>query len=170
MTTGAPKDNRCALALLATLSRWVLGAAFIYLGLNKALHPVEFLKLVRQYQMVGQPFLLNSIAAFLPWFEVFCGCLLVGGIAVRGSALWSLAMLVPFTALVARRALAIAAAQGMPFCAVKFDCGCGTGEVVICHKLFENALLILLSAGLIAWPKGLFCLRFSLLNSAPTPP
>ena len=163
MTSIAPNDERGAVVLLATLARWILGAWFVYLGLNKALHPVEFLKLVRQYQMVSHPLLLNSIAAFLPWFEVFCGCLLVVGVAVRGSALLSLAMLVPFTALVLKRALGVAAEQGLPFCAVKFDCGCGTGEVVICHKLIENGLLVLLSAWLMAWPRGRFCLRFSLL-------
>ena len=32
-----------------------MGALFIYMGLNKALHPVEFLKLVRQYELVQTP-------------------------------------------------------------------------------------------------------------------
>ena len=27
------------------------------------------------------------------------------------------------------------------FCDVKFDCGCGTGEVFICHKMLENTAL-----------------------------
>jgi uncharacterized membrane protein YphA (DoxX/SURF4 family) len=150
-------------ALVALLARWALGAWFIYLGLNKALHPVEFLKLVRQYQMVANPVVLNSIAALLPWFEVFCGVLLVAGVAVRGTALLSLGMLGGFTFAVLKRALAIVAANGIPFCAVKFDCGCGTGEVLICHKLLENSLLILLSGLLTAWPRGPFCLRFSFI-------
>ena len=124
------------------LVRWLIGGLFIYMGLNKALHPVEFLKLVRQYDMVHQPWLLNSLAAILPWFECFCGGLLVAGVWRRGAALVSVLMLVPFTLLVAKRALAIHAEQGIPFCAIKFDCGCGSGEVVICHKLVENSLLI----------------------------
>ena len=82
------------------------------MGLNKALpHPEYFLKLVREYHMVGSTWLLNSIAAALPWFEVFCGLLLLFGVAVRGSALMLIAMLVPFTAIVFKRALEIAAAS-----------------------------------------------------------
>ena len=124
------------------LLRWVIGGLFIYMGLGKALHPVEFLKLVRQYDIVHQPWLLNGIAAVLPWFEVFCGVLLVTGMLRRGAALVTLLMLVPFTWLVARRALAIHAEQGIPFCGISFDCGCGGGEVVICKKLVENGLLM----------------------------
>src|SRR5690349_18661666 len=142
MNPGTSPSNRIRLDLAATLVRWIVGALFIYMGLTKALQPVEFLKLVRQYEMVQSPWLLNSIAAALPWFEVFCGLLLVAGVAVRGTALMLVAMLVPFTLVVLKRALAIHAAQAIPFCAVKFDCGCGTGEVLICHKLVENAALI----------------------------
>ena len=40
-----------ALDLFAVLARWLLGVMFIYMGLNKALHPVDFLKLVRQYEI-----------------------------------------------------------------------------------------------------------------------
>src|SRR5215831_9425046 len=96
--------------------RWALAALFIYMGLTKALHPEDFLKLVRQYQLVSQPFLLNSIAAALPWFEVFCGLLLLFGIAVRGAALMLVLMLIPFSLIVLQRALAIASTQGLPFC------------------------------------------------------
>ena len=144
------------------LARWWLGCVFIYMGLNKALpHPEDFLKLVRQYDMVTSPFLLNSIGAALPWFEVYCGVLLLAGVAVRGTALNLIAMLVPFTLIVLKRALAIAAASGTPFCAVKFDCGCGAGEVFICHKLVENTALLLLSAWLLTGRGRQLCLRFS---------
>ena len=91
------------------LGRWLVGLLFVYLGLNKALHPDLFLKLVRQYELVSNPYLLNAIAAALPWFEVFCGLLLLAGVAVRGSALLLLLMLGVFTPLVLKRALAIAA-------------------------------------------------------------
>jgi len=131
--------------LLALAGRWLLGGIFIYTGLNKAMHPEVFLKLVRQYELVTNPLLLNLIAGTLPWFEVFCGLLLAAGVAVRGSAVLLAGMLIPFTLIVLKRALAIAGAQGLAFCAVKFDCGCGTGEVLICRKLVENTLLVLLS-------------------------
>ena len=38
--------------VLALLARCFLGGFFIYMGLHKALHPVEFLKLLRQYDVL----------------------------------------------------------------------------------------------------------------------
>jgi len=165
MNTNLPSWRRTAVDIFTVLARWLLGAAFLYLGLNKALHPVDFLKLVQQYDITQNAFLLNSIAAALPWFEVFCGLLLLTGVAVRGTALTLLLMLVPFTLLVFRRALLLQVAQAIPFCAVKFDCGCGTGEEFICRKLLENFLLILLSGWLLAGYGRQLSLRFSLVKS-----
>ena len=48
MNTSPSSWSRTAADTFAVLARWLLGAVFLYLGLNKALHPVEFLKLVRQ--------------------------------------------------------------------------------------------------------------------------
>jgi uncharacterized membrane protein YphA (DoxX/SURF4 family) len=149
----------------AVAARWWLACLFIYMGLNKALpDPQYFLKLVRQYHMVSTPWLLNSIAAALPWFEVFCGLLLLLGVAVRGSALMLIAMLVPFTSIVFKRALEIAADKHLALCAVKFDCGCGMGEVFICHKAVENTVLLLLSAWLLTGAGRRLCLRFSVFR------
>ena len=156
--------SRNAADTFAVLARWLLGAVFLYLGLNKALHPVEFLKLVRQYDLVQSSLLLNSIAAALPWFEIFCGLLLLGGVAVRGTAVMLIVMLVPFTVLVFRRALAIQSAQAIPFCAVKFDCGCGTGEVFICRKLLENFLFIVFSGWLLAGYGRKLCVCHTLMS------
>jgi uncharacterized membrane protein YphA (DoxX/SURF4 family) len=168
MNNGLSTGKLGSADIVAALARWVLGALFLYMGLSKALHPEEFLKLVRQYEMVSNPFLLNSLAAVLPWFEAFCGLLLLAGVAVRGTAALLVAMLVPFTLLVLRRALAIAGLKGLPFCMVKFDCGCGAGEVFICNKLLENSLLIFVACMLVAgWGRRL-ALRFSLLK-APSP-
>lgn len=159
-------SSRPAAEIFTVLARCCLGALFIYVGLNKALHPVDFLKLLRQYDLTQTPLLLNSIAAGLPWFEVFCGLLLLLGVAVRGTALTLLLLLAPFTALVLHRALALHSALGIPFCAVKFDCGCGEGEVVICRKIAENVLLMLLAGWLLAGRGRRFCLRFCLTESA----
>jgi uncharacterized membrane protein YphA (DoxX/SURF4 family) len=156
--------NLVALDAGTVLARWFLGGLFIYMGLKKAMDPVEFLKLVRQYEMVDQPMILNSIAAALPWFEVFCGGLLLAGIAVRGAALMLVAMLIPFTLLILKRALAVASAESLAFCAVKFNCGCGTGEVLICRKLAENAGLTLLAAWLLAGRGRQLTARYSLLG------
>jgi len=142
------RHSRVPTAALA--ARWILGAAYVSMATAKALHPVDFLKLVRQYDLFHHATVLNVIAAWLPWFEIACGIFLIAGIAVRGSALVSLALLIPFTAAVLHRAFALKSALAIPFCLVKFDCGCGTGEEFICRKLVENAVLIALSAWLLA--------------------
>jgi len=130
------------------LARCILGGVFVYLGLVKALHPVDFLKVVHQYGVFENHVALNLVAAILPWFEVFCGLLLVCRIAVRGSTLAVLALLIPFSGMVFNRAWALHQERAIAFCAVRFDCGCGTGDVIVCGKLLENLLLALL-AGLV---------------------
>jgi uncharacterized membrane protein YphA (DoxX/SURF4 family) len=154
--------SRAIAEWVAVLARWLLGAFFVYMGMSKALHPVDFLKLVRQYELVESSLLLNSIAIILPWFEMFCGLLLLAGVAVRGAALMLVLMLVPFTVVVIRRALTLQAAQHIPFCAVKFDCGCGGGEVFICRKVLENLIFLGLSVWLVAGYGRRWCVRHTL--------
>lgn len=154
---------RPAADLIVVAARWLLAAVFIYTGVTKALEPEEFLKLVRQYGVSGPPPLLNSVAAALPWFEIICGLLLLAGVAVRGTALLLVAMLVPFTILILRRALEIHGAGGLPFCAIQFDCGCGTGVVPICRKLVENVALTFLSGWLVFSRSGRLCLRHTVI-------
>jgi uncharacterized membrane protein YphA (DoxX/SURF4 family) len=165
----APSRPTIFLELAGLIGRWLLGGLFIYMGLSKASHPADFLKQVHEYQIVSTPFLLNTIAALLPWFEAFCGLLLLTGVAVRGTVSLVIAMLVPFTIVVFKRALAIAAAQGHSFWTVKFDCGCGTGEVIIWQKMIENTVLILLAAWLLSGRGQRFCARFSLARSEERP-
>lgn len=139
----APASALCLFVPLA--ARLVLGAAFVYLGTMKALDPVGFLKLVRQFDVLPQPLALNVVAAALPWFEIFCGGLLLAGIRLRGTALVTLVLLLAFTSLILLRALALARSGALPFCGISFDCGCGTGEVLVCAKLAENTGLLLLA-------------------------
>ena len=166
----AAQKTNVYLNYTSLLARWFLGLLFIQMGLSKALHPVEFLKLVREYDMVSSPLLLNSIAGALPWFEVYCGILLVLGVAVRGTGVLLISMLVPFTLVVIRRAMSIATAKGIAFCAVKFDCGCGNGEVLICGKVLENSGLILLSLWLLAGYGKQLCVRYNLFRKQEASP
>lgn len=158
------KSSSAWLDYSGVVVRWSLGGLFVYMGLSKAVHPELFLKLLRQYELTNNFVLLNSIAAWLPWFEVFCGLLLMAGVWVRGTALLVLLMLAPFTVVVLKRALAIAGLQHIALCAVRFDCGCGGGEVLICRKVAENILLMLLSCWLLAGFGRRLAARFSLLN------
>lgn len=144
---------------LAVLGRLLLGGLFLYMGLQKGLHPVEFLKQVRAYHVLTTPWMLNGVAAVLPWFEVICGFLLLLGVAVRGTALLVLLMLIPFTGMILRRALAIQEAKHLAFCAIQFDCGCGSGEVLVCRKLLENGCLILLALWLVWRRHHAWCWR-----------
>jgi hypothetical protein len=81
----------------------------------------------------------------LPWFEVFCGLLLLVRIWARGSALVVFGMLLVFSAMILHRALRIQETSGIAFSQIRFDCGCGTGEVLVWRKLLENAVLAVLA-------------------------
>src|SRR3974377_1179599 len=159
---------RKSLDFAGTIARWAVGGLFIYMGLKKALDPATFLKLIQQYDLTTAPVLLNSIAAALPWFETFCGLLLLVGAAVRGTALVLLGMLLPFTLLIYKRALAIASAKTLALCLVKFDCGCGMGEVFVCPKIAENCFLMLLAVCMLVGCGKKWSLRFSLLDRTET--
>jgi uncharacterized membrane protein YphA (DoxX/SURF4 family) len=179
MSRGSPQDqepaesfmNRSSFtfgkgtkAWFGLAARWVLGGYFLYSGLVKALEPSDFLKLLRAYDLTGEPMILNLIAAGLPWFEIFCGLLLVLGVGVRGTALVTLLLLIPFTAAIWNRAAGIQESTGLAFCAIRFDCGCGTGDVAICRKIIENNLLMVLAAALI-WSGPS---RWALCHSLPS--
>jgi uncharacterized membrane protein YphA (DoxX/SURF4 family) len=139
-----------ALDAASVLARWLLAGLFLYMGGRKALHPDLFHELLREYHMAQSPLALNTIAIAVPWVEVFCGLLLLAGIAVRGAALLLAGMLAVFTVVVFHRALGVQAAQAIPFCAVKFDCGCGGGPEFICAKLPQNIGMFLLAVWLLA--------------------
>lgn len=127
--------------------RLILGGMFIYMGLLKLDNPVEFLKQIRLYEALPEdpPYYLNGTAIVLPWLEVLCGVGLIIGLWIRGAALQLTIMLLVFTPAVFLRAMDIHNTEGTPFFAVKFDCGCGTGEVIIWQKLLGNVGLILLA-------------------------
>ncbi len=133
---------------LRVLLRLGLGGIFLYLGVQKAIDPVAFLKVLREYDLTAKPWLLNGVAAFLPWVEVFCGLLLIAGIGVRGTSALLAILLLAFSVIVTDRALAVYETQSLAFCAIQFDCGCGSGAVHVCRKLAENAALSVVAIGL----------------------
>ena len=180
--TETPSARGAVRDLFPTLARWVVGGAFVYMGMRKILDfetfslvdPSVFLKLINEYHFTANHLIMNPIAAALPWFEVFCGLLLLAGVAVRGAALVILSMLLPFTFVIIKRGLLVAAQQHLSFCQVQFDCGCGGGEIPICPKILSNMALVLLSAWLVAGRGKMLALRYSLLrrpivNASPVP-
>ena len=125
-------------------------------------------QLVRQYDVLHHHLLLNVVTSTVPWLEAFCGLLLLLGVAVRGTAVMLLVMLVSFSVAVLLRALAIREMSGLPFCSIKFDCGCGTGEMLVCAKLGENLLLTAFSVAILFRRNHRLCLRHSVFKAAST--
>lgn len=138
----------------------VLNAGVIELG-----GPVNFLKLIREYQMFPKAAwrLLNFTAVSMPWIEVFCGVLLILGVAVRGASGLLLALLLMFTTMIIIRGVNIYNAKEIAFCAIKFNCGCGAGDVFICSKIVENATLTVLALFTLLSKADRFCLRKNLI-------
>lgn len=136
------------------LLRCLLGVWLLYSGFVKGTHPVEFLKVIHEYDLPLPFYVLNAAAAWVPWFEVVCGLLLISGRMLPGTALVCVGMLTGFTLLVLQRAWALHGSLGGGFCDVRFDCGCGTGEIGICSKLAENGLMILAGVVLLYCRRG----------------
>jgi uncharacterized membrane protein YphA (DoxX/SURF4 family) len=140
---------------VSLLARLLLGGVFVALAVLKIVEPVGFLKAVRQFGVVAQtdPTLLNAVAAWLPWLELWCGLLLLLGVGVRGAALLVLAMLLVFTPAIASRGLELQRAEG------------GTGVVNVCSKLAQNTGLIVLALIALLVPPRRLALRPELLGS-----
>ena len=134
-------------------ARVILAATFLYMGSMKVDEPFEFLKQVRQYQMLPETpaIYLNATAIVLPWLEIVAGIALLIGLRFRGAAAAIALMLLVFTPAILIRGLHILSEKGGSFFEVVFDCGCGTGPVTIWTKLLGNvglfvlALVVLLS-------------------------
>lgn len=142
------------------LARLAVGGMFVYLGAQKVQDPQAFLKAVKAFDILPlqPPTLINSVAVLLPWIEVVAGLAVLLGVSLRGAGATLFVSLLVFTPAVALRALGIYETSDIAFCAIKFDCGCGTGEVYICKKLLENTLLTLGSIVLFTSGSRRFCL------------
>jgi len=122
--------------------------------------PVHFLKLIREYEIFPDSLwpMLNFTAVAMPWVEVLCGVLLIFGLAVRGAAGLLLALLVMFTTMIIIRGVNIHEAKDIAFCAIRFNCGCGGGDVFICSKIVENVTLAILAVVTLVSGSRRFCL------------
>lgn len=148
--------------------QWVLEAELVELG-----GPVHFLKLIREYQIFPDSAwpLLNFTAVTMPWIEVFCGVLLIAGVAVRGAAGVLFALLIMFTTMIVIRGVNIYHAKDIAFCAIRFNCGCGGGDVFICNKIVENVLLTLLAGVCLVSASTRWCLWKGIgAGDRPVPP
>jgi len=129
------------------ITRLVLGVMMVRMGWAKIGQPVDFLKLLDQYEMfpAGWYMAQNLIVVVLPWIETIGGVLLILGGFIRGTTLTFLVLLTGFTIAIVLRAMNIHAAEGVPYNEIQFDCGCGGGPQYIIKKVPENIGLWLLS-------------------------
>lgn len=122
----------------------ILGVVLLAYGVQKLGEPTDFLKSIHAYGILPTqpPWLLNLSAIGLPWLEIICGIALVFGPLRRGAALLSSVVLAVFTAAIVVRSFQVMGAEGTPFLELAFDCGCGSGTVIIWQKLITNGALI----------------------------
>lgn len=154
------------------VARLFVGGMFAWLAYNKLLDPFEFLKQLREYQVFPEhpPLLINSAAAIVPWFEMTCAVALLVGLGVRAAGILITGMLLFFGPILLIRAWDLFnGGTYASFCDVRFDCGCGTGEVYICSKMIENTALFLCALIPIFSSSRRFCLSrlFTKRGSSP---
>ena len=132
------------MTVLARLAAPLCGAALAWYALAKIADPMDFLKSIHAYNILPEkpPLFLNLAAALLPWMELLAGASLLTGRMRREAALASVFLVLTFTLAVAFRIPSEMEAQGVAFLGLAFDCGCGTGVVVVWQKLAANLALL----------------------------
>ena len=125
-------------------ARLYAGLAFLLMGFSKIGTPDVFLKSIHTYEILPTepPFWLNIAAVGLPWMEVLAGMAILSGILRRGAATVAGLFLALFTLAIVWRSFSVMDTEGIAFFDVAFDCGCGSGVVVIWQKLIQNILLL----------------------------
>jgi putative oxidoreductase len=125
---------------LQILARLVLGGIFIYASLDKIGHPLEFAKIINNYQILPG-FLVTLPALVLPWLELLAGVLLIAGFWTR-SAAWLLSSLLLAFILV----LGVNAVRG-----IDVSCGCFSTSATDTENAFVLVFrdLLMLLPGLV---------------------
>ncbi|MEW5771903.1 MAG: MauE/DoxX family redox-associated membrane protein [Thermodesulfobacteriota bacterium] len=125
---------------LALAFRLYLGGLFIYASIYKIQYPAEFAESIAAYQIVPH-FLVNPMAAVLPWLELICGTLAVAGLRVRAALAVMAGLMAAFTL-----SLAWVVALDIPI-----GCGCFTGQEAEAGPLTLLRDLAWLAMALHAW-------------------
>jgi len=122
-----------------------MAAILIAYGVEKLADPVNFLKAIHEYGILPtQPtWILNLAPSGIPMLEIAAGLCLLSGFLRRGAAVLMAAFLVLFTGAILWRTREVMGDTGQAFHEVAFDCGCGSGVVVIWEKTMFNLALIL---------------------------
>ena len=123
--------------------RLLLGALFIWAGVEKISTPAAFREIVNAYGMLPIS-LVNPFAVVVPWIEVIAGLCLVLGFQARSSALLLSGLLVVFGI-----AIGVNLYRG-----VELDCGCfgpGGQSDSLGVALIRDIVLLLLGLQLLLY-------------------
>ncbi|MCJ7611965.1 MAG: DoxX family membrane protein [Candidatus Aminicenantes bacterium] len=116
--------------------RLIVGGVFVWSGLLKAVHPLDFAQNVENYQLL--PRLLSLVVGLaLPWVEMAAGLLLVLGLFRRGAALAAAGLLGAFIILIS-----VTMVRGLDL-----SCGCfGSLSGKVGLKLLAQDIILLVMA------------------------
>lgn len=109
---------------LLPVARWLwyartgMGSLFLWSGIAKSLHPIAFSDNLRNFELLGDPW-IAFVSLFLPAFEMVTGLCLLAGIWWRGATVWVIIAGALFSA-----ALISAWARGL-----EIACGCFGPEI-----------------------------------------
>ena len=130
------------------IARLILGGVFVYAGFLKMRSPLEFADNIAAYQLLPAG-AINLLALGLPFFEIFCGLLVLTGFHIRIGATGISTMLLVFM-----MAIALALKKGLAI-----DCGCFGG-----HSWLESNLWVVLGRNGVLLLLAVFIYRHSLPN------
>ena len=120
----------------------VLGVIFIWASIHKIMDPPKFAKDIYNYKITPGE-LVNLVAIYLPWIELFAGTALIVGVWERGATVLVGGMLIVFIA-----ALGFNYMREHPI-----DCACfvpaGTKEKTTDEMLSEMAVRIIQDIGML---------------------
>ncbi len=123
---------------LLVLLRWFLAVVFIYAALGKIADPAAFAEQIDHYRLLPWPAVATA-AMVLPWLELLCGLLLIGGRWIQGASLWLIVLNAVFIV-----AIASAMVRGLDI-----DCGCfslpGQASQVSLHRIVEDLFFLLIA-------------------------
>jgi hypothetical protein len=130
------------------IARGILGGVFVYAGILKMRSPIEFADNIAAYQFLPAN-TINALALGLPFFEIICGLLVLGGVCIKIGTLGISTMLLVFMG-----AILTALKRGL-----SIDCGCFGG-----HSWIESNLWVALGRDVILLLLAMYIYWQSLLK------
>lgn len=135
--------------------RLIVGGVLVFAGYLKAFNPSKAKMAVRAYEALPIP-VANILGVALPWIEIGAGLLLILGVAVRHTSIFSGALMLLFIVAIGQ-----AWARGL-----SIDCGCfgGGGQVdakdtKYVQEIVRDFGLGLMSLYLFRYPTSRFALE-----------